>query len=241
MAIEEHTTNGGAFWRWLSLGLIVASLIVITLESVPEIRNGREWLFRTVETAFIGVFAVEYAIRTILGRPPWRYVVSFWGIIDLLAWLPALLFNSPTLVVLRAMRILRVFKLLQLPAFDRATRRLRLAMHATREALVLFGVMGGILIYLSAVGIYFFEHAAQPDVFKSIPHAMWWAVATLTTVGYGDIYPVTLGGRVFTSAILFIGLGIIAVPTGIVTSALLAADEELAIKDRKTNLGDEET
>lgn len=89
--------------------------------------------------------------------------------------------------------------------------------------LVIFIVVMGIFIYGAAVGLYFFEHARQPEAFASVFHSLWWAVITLTTVGYGDIYPVTVGGRVFTAAILLMGLGIVAVPTGILASTLQKA------------------
>ncbi|MCC1493923.1 ion transporter [Cognatishimia sp. F0-27] len=233
----KHNPNEPAssrFWRLASLGLILISLVVITLESVPEIRAGREILFRQIENGFIAIFAVEYFLRAALAGRPWRYVLSFWGLVDLLAWLPALVFVSPQFVVLRALRVLRIFHLLRLPAFDAASKRLLLAMSRTKEALALFAILGFVTIFLAAVGIYVFEHEAQPEVFASIPHALWWAVVTLTTVGYGDAYPITLAGRLFTTAIVFIGLAIIAIPTGIVTAALLAADEELTVNNAET-------
>jgi len=91
---------------------------------------------------------------------------------------------------------------------------------------VLFGCIAMILLYLSAVGIYYFENAAQPEKFKSIFHSLWWALATLTTVGYGDIYPVTAGGQFFTFFVLMLGLGVVAVPTGLIASALSQARNE---------------
>lgn len=98
---------------------------------------------------------------------------------------------------------------------------------------MLFGFVTAIMLYLSAVGIYYFENGAQPDQFKSVFHSLWWAVTTLTTVGYGDVYPVTTGGRVFTCFVLLIGLGIIAVPTGLLASALSQAREEEGNADRE--------
>ena len=101
------------------------------------------------------------------------------------------------------------------------------AFFIAKEEFVLFGFVTLILLYLTAVGIYYFENNAQPEAFKSIFHSLWWAVATLTTVGYGDVYPVTVGGRVFTFFILMIGLGIVAVPAGLLATALtqVRADE----------------
>ena len=94
------------------------------------------------------------------------------------------------------------------------------AIFIAKEELIIFSAVTLMLLYLSAVGIYHFEHAAQPENFKSIFDSLWWAVATLTTVGYGDVYPITLGGRMFTFVILMLGLGVVAVPTGIIASAL---------------------
>lgn len=105
-------------------------------------------------------------------------------------------------------------------------QRFHRAFRIAREELVLFGVVALILIYLSSVGIYYFEHDAQPQAFASVFHCLWWSVSTLTTVGYGDVYPVTTGGRIFTSFILAIGLGIVAVPTGLFASALAKARDE---------------
>ena len=97
---------------------------------------------------------------------------------------------------------------------------------------MLFGSAALIILYLSAVGIYYFENEAQPEAFKSVFHSLWWAVATLTTVGYGDVYPITAGGRIFTFFVLAVGLGIVAVPSGLIASALSQAREEQGKKDR---------
>lgn len=107
------------------------------------------------------------------------------------------------------MRILKLFK------YNQAVKRFNRALAIAKEELVLFGFVAAIVLYRSAVGIYYFEKAAQPEQFKSVFHSLWWAITTLTTVGYGDMYPATAGGKIFTCAVLLIGLGIIAVPTGL--------------------------
>jgi len=112
--------------------------------------------------------------------------------------------------------------------YRKAIRRFRLALNIAREELILFGFVALIMLYLSAVGIYYFENPAQPEQFKSVFHSLWWAVTTLTTVGYGDMYPITTGGKLFTFIVLMIGLGIVAVPTGLVASALSQARDEKA-------------
>lgn len=121
----------------------------------------------------------------------------------------------------------RLFRLLKLGRYTAALLRFYRALLIAREELALFGTMAVILLYLSCVGIYQFEHAAQPEVFASVFDGLWWALCTLTTVGYGDVYPLTAGGKLFTFFILLIGLGLIAVPVGLVASALTQAREQL--------------
>ena len=108
----------------------------------------------------------------------------------------------------------------------KALQRFRRATAEAKEEIVLFLLITIILLYLSAVGIYFFEHEAQPDKFTSVFHSLWWAISTLTTVGYGDVYPITMGGKIFTFCILIVGLGIVTVPAGIVASALSKTTKE---------------
>jgi voltage-gated potassium channel len=101
-----------------------------------------------------------------------------------------------------------------------AIERLTAAIRMVREELIVFGVVACLTLYLCAIGIYYFENEAQPEAFSSVFSSMWWAAVTLTTVGYGDVYPVTTGGRIFTIVVLFMALGVVAIPTGLVSSAL---------------------
>ena len=140
---------------------------------------------------------------------------------DLLAILPFYLSFGVDLRTLRAFRLLRLFKILRLPKYARAIKRIRLAL--IKEEMILFLSLSGVLLYLSSVGIYYFEHAAQPEVFTSVLHSLWWSLITLTTVGYGDMYPITAGGKLFTFAVLLVGLGIISIPAGLIASALSKA------------------
>jgi voltage-gated potassium channel len=118
---------------------------------------------------------------------------------------------------------------MKLARYSSAMNRFTRAFKIAKEEIILFSVVTLMLLYLSAVGIYYFENEAQPEAFKSIFHSLWWASSTLTTVGYGDVYPITNGGKVFTFIILMIGLGIVAVPAGLLASALSKAriDEQL--------------
>ncbi len=225
----------GNLVAWIMNGLIILSAIAIALETEPGLPQGlRIWLFR-FEILLLGIFAAEYFVRILASPRPFGYVFSFWGIIDLLSFLPAVLLLTPEWQAIRAFRLLRLVRLLKLFRSLHALDRLVAAFREVREELVLFVIIAALMLYVSAVGIYIFEHEAQPEAFRSIPMSLWWAVATFTTVGYGDMYPITPGGRLFTSAILFIGLGIVAVPAAIVTTALLEAETNIGKKKKDKN------
>ncbi|NNC90045.1 MAG: ion transporter [Akkermansiaceae bacterium] len=213
-------------WDYPIQVLIVLTLIAFAVETLPGLSPGWQKGLQAFEIASVSLFTIEYLARLALTRPPQRYVFSFFGIIDLLAILPFYLATSLDLRSLRAFRLLRLFRILKLARYGEAVRRYRRAFLIIREELVLFGVTALILLYLSAVGIYYFENEAQPEAFSSVFHSLWWAIVTLTTVGYGDVYPVTAGGRLFTFFVLVIGLGTMAIPSGLFASALIKAREE---------------
>ncbi len=200
--------------------LVIANLVALAFETLPDLSpfwHATLWRF---EVFCALVYTVEYAVRLHRARPHWKYAVSFYGIIDLLAILPFYLMVSFNLQAVRAFRLLRLLRLFKLVRYTNATYRFRRAFAIARDDLILFGVIALIVLYLSAIGIYYFEHDSQPERFTSIFDSLWWAVSTLTTVGYGDIYPVTPGGRLFTFIVLVLGLGVIAVPSGLLASAL---------------------
>jgi len=205
--------------------LIVLSLIAFAIETLPNLKaESRKWL-RYFEVFSIIVFTIEYLSRIILSKKKLSYALSFFGIVDLLAILPFYLSTGLDLRSLRAFRLLRLFRLLKLARYSEAMQRFHKAFILAREELILFGSVALIMLYLSAIGIYYFESEAQPETFSSVFHCLWWAIATFTGVGYGDVYPVTIGGRVFTFLVLIVGLGIVAVPTGLFASALSKARE----------------
>ena len=172
------------------------------------------------EVIIVILFTGEYFLRLYVVERKASYVLSFYGIIDLMAIVPFYIASGVDLRSLRIFRMLRLFRLLKLFRYSKAMRRFSRAFVMAKEEIVLFGVITAMLLYVSAVGIYYFENQAQPEAFTSIFHSLWWAVATLTTVGHGDVYPITVGGKVFTFVILMIGLGIVAVPAGVLASAL---------------------
>lgn len=210
--------------------LVVLSTISFTLETLPSLTAEKNDLFRFLELGFISIFTVEYLLRLWVAESKRGFLFSFYGVVDALAILPFYLAIGLDLRSLRLVRLLRLLRILKLVRYSEAINRLALALRLAQEELLLFlaGSLG--VIYFAAVGIYYFESSVQPEAFASIPHAMWWAVATLTTVGYGDIYPITAGGKIFTFLILFVGLGLVAMPAGIIASALSKA-RELAQKE----------
>ncbi|MCA8882224.1 MAG: potassium channel family protein [Rhodobacteraceae bacterium] len=218
-----HPTRGRAL-ALTHQGLIVLSGLAISLETLSGLPLWLHNLLLRFEVFIVGVFILEYVTRVICTPRPLRYVFSFWGIVDLLSCLPALLFVETQWAAVRALRLLRLVRLLKLLHANRALIRLERALHDSRGELAVFAFLAGIILYIAAVGIYIFEHEAQPEAFSSIPISLWWAVVSFTTVGYGDIYPITAQGRIFTTAVLFVGLGVIAVPTAIITRALINTD-----------------
>lgn len=206
--------------------LIVYSVICFSIETLPDLTPATVSFLWWSETLVVAAFTVEYLYRLKHSERKLGFIFSFYGLVDLLAVLPFYLATSMDLRALRLLRFLRLIRVLKLVRYNRALSRFVSALAVAKEELVIFVSAILILLYLAAFGIYHFEHAAQPDKFTSIFDALWWAVATLTTVGYGDIYPITLGGRMFTFVILLLGLGLVAVPTGIVASALAAVRRE---------------
>jgi len=206
--------------------LIILSLVAFSVETLPDLSaswlKGLAWF----EVFTVAVFTVEYMIRVFGSRPVGRYAFTFMGLIDLLAILPFYLALGLDLRSARVFRLLRLFRLFKLVRYTTAIHRYAAAFRSIREELILFGVTAFITIYLASVGIYYFEHEAQPEAMSSVFDAMWWAIVTLTTVGYGDTYPITTGGKLFTSLVLLVGLGIVAVPTGLFASALVKTKEK---------------
>lgn len=213
--------------RWVALAhqaLIFVSGLAISLETIPDLPGWARVTLLRFELGVLLIFAAEYVTRIVCAERPLRYVLSFWGIVDLLSCLPLLVFVAPQLAAVRVLRMLRLVRLLKLLHTNAALKRLELALHSIRGELAVFAVLACVVIYIAGVGIYIFEHDAQPDAFSSIPISLWWAIVSFTTVGYGDIYPITAAGRVFTAALLFVGLGVIAVPTALISAALIRTD-----------------
>lgn len=212
--------------NWLLAVLIVVSVAAAVLETEPTIANGRDILFQDFEVAVAGIFLVEYLARvwTVVESPRFakyrfprlRYMLTPIALIDLAAILPAFFaFGGGSTLLLRFFRVFRMIRLAKLGRTTRAWQAIREALRERRyEFAVVLGMVGFTLL-VSAAMLYVAEAEAQPDKFGSIPRALWWSIVTLTTVGYGDAYPVTLLGKVFAAIVAIMGVMVIAIPTGI--------------------------
>lgn len=200
--------------------LILISIISFTIETIPNLSKGIISLLNFVEVSSVIIFTFEYIIRIIASDNKLKFILSFYGIIDLGAILPFYLSTGIDLRSIRIFRLFRLIRIFKLFRYNKAINRYKAAFALIKEELTIFMGATFFLLYIASVGIYYFENPVQPEQFSSIFHCMWWAVATLTTIGYGDMYPITAGGKIFTSFIVLIGLGIVAVPTGLFASAI---------------------
>jgi voltage-gated potassium channel len=218
--VEESGTPAARAFDLAIQALIVISLVSFCVETLPDLSPTAEsWLY-AIEVVTIAIFTIEYVVRILVADNRIKSVFSFFGIVDLIAILPFYLSAGIDLRAVRVLRFFRIFRAFKLLRYNRAIERLRRAFLFVKEELLLFFGATALVVFLSSVGIYYFEHDAQPEKFASVFHCMWWAIVTFTTVGYGDVYPITVGGRIFTAVILLLGLGIVAVPTGLLASAL---------------------
>jgi len=221
--VDSCDSRSGRYFDLIIQALIVTSLIAFAIDTLPDVSpKTRSWL-RYLEIITVAIFTLEYGLRIWAAPNRMKFIFSFYGIVDLIAIAPFYLLPGLDLRSARIFRMLRLIRILKLARYSTALRRMHRAILIAKEELVLFFLVTISLLYLAAVGIYVFENEAQPEAFKSVFHSLWWAVTTLTTVGYGDIYPVTVGGRIFTFIILLIGLGVVSVPAGIFASALSKA------------------
>ena len=221
--VQDSTTLSGRLFDTIIIIIILCSLFIIAIETIPGLQPETIYWLELFETVVTLIFVTEYGLRILTAPKKKEYIFSFYGIVDLLAIAPFFLFFLPLgneVLAVRAVRILRIFRVVKLTRYADAMFRLGRALRASKEEAELFVVATVILLFLASVGIYYFEHEAQPESFSSIPQSLWWAVCTLTTVGYGDVYPITVGGKLFTFLILMCGLGVIAVPAGLIASAL---------------------
>lgn len=223
--IDDTDHLSGKVFAFTIQTLIVVSLATFSFGTLPDLSSRTKEILYAIEVITVTIFTLEYILRVIVAEEKRRFIFSFYGLVDLAAIIPFYISTGFDMRAVRIFRFLRLVRILKLYKYSKAINRFHRALVISKEELILFGFVAVIMLYLSAVGIYYFENSSQPSQFKSVFHSLWWAVTTLTTVGYGDMFPVTTGGKLFTFIVLMIGLGIVAVPTGIVASALSQARE----------------
>jgi len=226
--IFEADTPAGKRFDLALLIAIVLSVLLVALESDPRLRDHYRVVFQPLELLFSGLFSLEYLLRLLCSKRPWSYARSFFGLVDLVSSLPPLLTlgipAGQSLLIVRVLRLLRVFRILKLGSYLDEAQLLRQALVASRRKISVFLLTIVALVVLIGTLMYVIE--GERSGFTSIPVGIYWAIVTITTVGYGDVAPVTTLGRFVASLVMLLGYSIIAVPTGIVTASLQEAQRE---------------
>jgi len=225
VVIFEADTPPGKLFDVALFAAIVLSVVAVMLESVAPFRERHGPALLAAEWTFTALFTVEYVLRLASVPSPWSYARSFFGVVDLLAILPTYLSllvpGAQSLIVIRGLRLLRIFRVFKLGRFLGEASILQEAMASSRHKIIVF--LGTILILVTILGAAMYLIEGEENGFTSIPRAVYWAVVTMTTVGYGDIAPQTILGQILASAVMILGYSIIAVPTGIVTAEIVDA------------------
>jgi len=225
---ERNTRAGYIFERALLIA-IFASILVVMLESVENLQNKFGTLFLVLEWVFTIFFTIEYILRLYCAFYPIRYATSFFGIIDLVSVIPSYIsFFVPgahAFLIIRILRVFRVFRLFKLIKFSSAGFTILNALKASREKIAVFLIFVLSLVTIMGSIIYLIE-GGQDSGFTSIPESVYWAIVTLTTVGYGDIAPVTMLGQLLAAIVMLLGYSVIAVPTGIVSAELAKGEKK---------------
>jgi len=240
--IFESDTRAGKAFDVTLLFLILASIFVVMLDSVSWLRKEYGHLFYVLEWVFTGIFTLEYILRLASVKKPLRYAVSFLGLVDLLSILPMYLsiffVGAQSLLVLRALRLLRIFRIFKLTHFISEMNFLSAAIRSSLKKISIF--MLAVLAVVIILGSLMYVVEGGQNGYSSIPTSIYWAIVTITTVGYGDISPVTPLGKFIASIIMLLGYGIIAVPTGILTTEMsMAARSQKQHRDACPSCGRE--
>ncbi|NSL86519.1 ion transporter [Chitinophaga solisilvae] len=233
--IFEADTPAGRLFDILLLIAILLSVVVVMMESVAPLQLKYERLFTTLEWMFTIVFTIEYLFRVWCSYRPKAYILSFYGLIDLLCILPTyvefVFGGAHFLLTIRILRLMRIFRIFKLVPFLNESKQLALALEHSRRKIAVFLFFILLLTVVLGSVMYVIESSYNSG-FTSIPVSVYWAVVTLTTVGYGDIAPVTPLGQAFSALIMIMGYAIIAVPTGIVTVEMSRLKNESEVDNR---------
>lgn len=216
-------TSTGRTFDIILLYAILISVTVVMLESVNSIRLKYGHILYVIEWIFTILFSIEYIARVYSAKNRWRFIFSFYGIIDLVSTIPSYIglfvMGTKPFIFLRAFRLLRVFRIFNLPKYIKGSRSLIAGLKESKSKIVVFMIVV-LTVVMSIGGIMYFIEGEQ-NGFTSIPRSIYWAIVTITTVGYGDISPQTAIGQLLASFLMLIGYAIIAVPSGIVTASVI--------------------
>ena len=225
LIVFGNSTKTGRRFDIILLWLILASVLAVMLESIPSIGPRHNSFFLSVEIFFTVIFAVEYIIRVWVSPHRRKYIFSFWGLVDLLSVLPTFLYllfpEYRYLLIIRSLRLLRVFRIAKLAKFVNEGQALGEGLKSSFYKISTF--LFTVLITVIVMGTIMYVVEGPGNGFSSIPQSIYWAIITITTVGYGDIVPQTVIGKLISSLVMIIGYSIIAVPTGIFTAAMVKA------------------
>ncbi|KPA96077.1 ion transporter [Pseudomonas asplenii] len=224
MIFQTDTVAGRRFDKILLL-IILASLVTVVLDSIENIHQNYAGLLAGIEWGFTLIFAAEYLVRLYCSPRPLRYAFSFYGLVDLLAIVPGILAlyysDAQYLLIIRIIRMLRIFRVLKLAPYLRQAHYLLDALRGSKQKILVF--LFGVCTLVTVFGTLMYVIEGPEHGFTSIPKGIYWAIVTLTTVGYGDIVPRTVLGQIISSLVMITGYSIIAVPTGIFTAELATA------------------
>jgi voltage-gated potassium channel len=230
--VFESDTRAGRLFDLILLWLIVFSILSVFMESVASFRAKYLYEIHVAEWIFTILFTIEYFLRVYSSHKPLKYIFSFYGIVDFISFIPNYLTfffaGLQYLMVIRAFRLLRVFRILKLSRFLDQGNILKNALKASAHKIVVF--IASVITVVTIIGTMMYIIEGDQSGFTSIPLSIYWAIVTITTVGYGDISPQSPLGQFLASFLMIIGYGIIAVPTGIVTVEMARANDEARIK-----------
>jgi len=242
---DTHHDHLSRLFNFFIMILIVINVFVVMLETIESIPNYWKYLFNIFEVFSVLVFSFEYVLRIwsctinpkysrpILGRI--KFIFSPLALVDLIAIFPFYLpkFIKIDLIYIKALRLFRIFRLFKMSRYSKSLNVLGQVIKSRKEELFISVFMVLILLVVSSSLMYFVEHNVQKESFSSIPATMWWGVSALTTVGYGDVYPITIVGKIIGSIIAILGIGIFALPAGILATGLMEAMQERRKKNKK--------
>lgn len=242
----EHSDGSGTFYDWFDISILILiflNVVAVIIETVDWIHQDYHQYLYWFEVFSVAVFSVEYILRVWSSQSQEQYSKPFWGrikfmlkpmaLVDLIAILPFFLtFLALDLRFVRTLRLFRLFRVLKFARYSESLKLFGKVAKSKKEELIVTATIMFVLVILTSSFIYLAEHDAQPDKFTDIPTSMWWAIVTLTTVGYGDVFPVTPLGKVFAAMIAILGIGMFALPTGILGASFVEEIEKMKAKEK---------